>query len=351
MTGEEVMEIAEATGENGGMARPARGEPLEVWLERFTVQCGLGRVTKKACAAMRARPTAAEFVRGEGGSLGWRGEGETRLRPGVCETCREWERQWPEPPKKRGRRKKQMTERRMTDDGKRQTTDDGGRNGSFLPSVICPLSAELGRETMQEQKGTHYNEELQKMSEKIADDLAGKTKVCTKCLETLPLEKFPRNPGCRHGVESTCRDCRRLMSNAKYVERRKAAKIAEEQTAGTTERQRTKRQTTEDGKPNDSRSGSLAKVRERAEKMFGKGAKATSEQQSGGPVPAKEIEATPPADVATGPLLLTINLSDYPELMEEIKRIATEEDRTPENQVRYWLRTRARGKGGTTDDR
>jgi hypothetical protein len=52
--------------------------------------------------------------------------------------------------------------------------------------------------------------------------------------------------------------------------------------------------------------------------------------------PAREI--APSQGTSEPDLLLTLNLTDYPEMMDEIKRIAKDEDRTPEAQCRYLLR-------------
>jgi hypothetical protein len=60
-------------------------------------------------------------------------------------------------------------------------------------------------------------------------------------------------------------------------------------------------------------------------------AKDGNEQKGSVPAPAKETDVH-------AHLLLTIDLTQYPEVYEEIKRQADEQDRTPELQVRNWLR-------------
>ena len=63
------------------------------WLEKYTVPCGLGRVTSSVCESMRQRRFLKEvFVP----KIGWRANSkadrnQAKVMPAACEACSEWE--------------------------------------------------------------------------------------------------------------------------------------------------------------------------------------------------------------------------------------------------------------------
>lgn len=101
-------------------------------------------------------------------------------------------------------------------------------------------------------------------------------KRCSICRQELPLEDFNKKKASPDGYSYVCRKCTRERENAWRRKR-----------------------------------------------------KAESEGCQQEPAPAKE----------TDPLLLTINFDNLPEIFDEIKRMADAEDRTPELQARFLLRT------------
>lgn len=127
-------------------------------------------------------------------------------------------------------------------------------------------------------------------------------KTCTKCPERgpQPLKNFHRASAGKYGRRSICKECARRIASESW------------------------------------RKAHAPKAGKRGEKTSG---------DSGGKVSQRNLargeqkgEASPARETAASPQLLTIDLSDYPEMVQEIKRQAKEEDRTPEAQVRYWLR-------------
>lgn len=125
------------------------------------------------------------------------------------------------------------------------------------------------------------------------------TKKCCRCGKVKALGRFGANKKSKDGHHAHCLECNRAKQNlyAKQDRERKHAERAE---------------------------------LERLRKLVAEGG---SERQL---APAQPIiqEA-----VATGnPNLLTLDFSRYPEVLEEIKRRAEDEERPPEVQARYLLR-------------
>lgn len=125
------------------------------------------------------------------------------------------------------------------------------------------------------------------------------TKKCCRCGKVKALDRFGANKKSKDGHHAHCLECNRAKQNlyAKQDRERKHAERAE---------------------------------LERLRKLVAEGG---SERQL---APAQPIiqEA-----VATGnPNLLTLDFSRYPEVLEEIKRRAEDEERPPEVQARYLLR-------------
>jgi hypothetical protein len=53
------------------------------------------------------------------------------------------------------------------------------------------------------------------------EDMAGKTKVCTRCRKRSKVEAFHKDKSKRDGLDSWCKDCGREY-NREYVARKKA---------------------------------------------------------------------------------------------------------------------------------
>lgn len=111
-------------------------------------------------------------------------------------------------------------------------------------------------------------------------------KVCAGCPEKgpQPLQNFNRNKRNGDGLQTYCRECQNRMDRERRARR-----------------------------------------------------KDETEQKGDVPAPAKETDALT--------LLLTVDLTQYPDVYDKIKREAEEEDRTPELQVRNWLRNHPLIKG------
>ena len=98
----------------------------EEWLEKNTISCPLGRVSKKQCQALRKRPTVRDLATPRQRGQGWRdGMGLSTKHlltmPGVCETCKGWE--------EMAKKKKEKTTNKVEKDGQERfkTCKDCGK--------------------------------------------------------------------------------------------------------------------------------------------------------------------------------------------------------------------------------
>jgi hypothetical protein len=139
------------------------------------------------------------------------------------------------------------------------------------------------------------------------DNAVALTKPCTRCPERgeQPLENFDVARHGKYGRAAICKECRKKQYREMGV-------------AG--------------GKSRQSKLRAEKQARaDRVKAGLPACAQPVRDEQKSDASPAKEI-------AAPLPLLIVVDLTDYAMLHDEIKRIAVEEDRTPEAQVRYWLR-------------
>jgi hypothetical protein len=127
----------------------------------------------------------------------------------------------------------------------------------------------------------------------VSAEQAPKTKVCSRCKKDKAVERFSRRTESPDGLQRWCKDCFSGLRGG-----------------GETDAQSSKT----DG---------------------GETAISTTAQAD-----EKQAEYLTENCAAT---CIIIDLSAYPDLHDEIKRIAAEEERTPEAQVRDWLRCRILG--------
>jgi len=149
-------------------------------------------------------------------------------------------------------------------------------------------------------------EETQEMAPAVAQAQTESQDIkrCTKCGETKPLEEFHRQKDGPDGRESICKVCKRDRQNEHY-RKNKDAILAKRRIRRSAAGRETKART----KP---------AVKAAAVNLSREGAGLKSGALEG--------------------LRLVVDLSLYPEIFEEIRLIAESEDRTPEAQVRHWLR-------------
>ncbi len=162
--------------------------------------------------------------------------------------------------------------------------------GAYLECVRCPQGELV--------EAGEYVEEVVMAEEEKAACQAVEEKVCTRCEKPKPLEEFRLKAKDSRERISICTECKRELDR-EYKRRKR-------EEAGMGKRQRRRMEA----------AGSEAATSAAAGPENGEG--------SG-------VEAG-------NPLHLTISFEKYPEVLESIKRIAEEMDRTPEAQVRWWLR-------------
>jgi hypothetical protein len=123
---------------------------------------------------------------------------------------------------------------------------------------------------------------------------------CSKCdkLKPADTDHFVRNNARKDGLMPICKDCRAKAQRAYRERKRNAAVTASEV--------RTPPPARESG----------------------------AREQNAAPVEVSPAVLWCAAEAC----LLNIDLTDYPEIYQEIERIARDEDRTPELQVRHLLR-------------
>ncbi len=62
----------------------------ETWMNKNTIRCPLGRVSKKMCERLCKRPTLAQVTNTKNASWGL-GVVSTPTKPLVCEACKGWD--------------------------------------------------------------------------------------------------------------------------------------------------------------------------------------------------------------------------------------------------------------------
>ena len=130
----------------------------ETWLEKNTIACPVGRVSRSQCQALRQRPTVKDLATG---GLGWQdGMGFNRKNllamPSACEECKGWE------------------------DMKKKAEKKNGKKAA--------------------------SKEVKKPEQAKAQE-ATKFKTCRKCGQTLPVSQFYRDKGLKDGYKNECKEC------------------------------------------------------------------------------------------------------------------------------------------------
>lgn len=164
--------------------------------------------------------------------------------------------------------------------------------------------------------------DLEQTTETVTTEAKGADepmKVCSRCPERgpQPLENFHKAKLGKFGRSAFCRRCKSAI--AKEAGKKSGAKRRANMTKlGAT--------------PKASRAPEVVEAVEAVQPASITACGLNENELKDAESPAREIDASP--------LLLTLDLSAYPEMLEEIKRQAKEDDRTPEAQVRWWLRCR-----------
>lgn len=200
--------------------------------------------------------------------------------------------------------------------------DDRRRVCDACMSAIPPQGAgEIGEIETQPMRKEPKNMDLEQTTEIVTTESMGADepkKVCSRCPERgpQPLANFHKAKLGKYGRSSFCRQCKSV-----------AAKEASKKSGTKSRASRTKRGASPEA---SSAPEAVLAVQPASTTSTTTACGLNGNERKDAASPAKEIEASP--------LLLTLDLSDYPEMLEEIKRHAKEDDRTPEAQCRWWLR-------------
>jgi hypothetical protein len=177
-------------------------------------------------------------------------------------------------------------------------------------------------------------------------------KVCSHCKHAKPLDQFGRKG--LHGRQAYCRPCANELvkeSNAK----RKARNLAKEptvdgsKTCSSCGKEKLLAEFAIDRAATDGHrhvckgcDSARSKARRKVETNMLQRAKQIVESTEGQKkVTGQDVTASGPiggTEASAARLSLTIDFSDYPEVMQAIVEAARDEDRTPEQQVRWWIR-------------
>lgn len=180
--------------------------------------------------------------------------------------------------------------------------------------------------------------------EKEKAGMEGKKKQCYRCKEMKPLEEFLQDRKARDGHKNICLECNRAYQNDwSEGKRKKAASSAPLKS----EPQNIEQETAEPQKGQPAPAPDMANGH--ASRLT---PHPTPQEEQMEPDPAREtaapicpqnedgiLQADHGQDArATNSNQLTLDFSCYPEVLQEIKRIAHHEERPPEVQARYMLK-------------
>lgn len=192
---------------------------------------------------------------------------------------------------------------------------EGKLNDDDVKELIEQLRLRHGEKTYQNQKGSEMTEKDK--TEVITPEV---TRRCKTCGVVKPMDEFPKNKECRDGIEPSCKACRR-MKKKQRIARKYGTVTSVSEAVGHGETELHPAQRTE------------VKGYLRA-----------------GAVSYRDAVSTANMQTKTC-LIITVDLTRHEEVYRSILKIAEEEERTPDAQVRYWLRNHVLDGRGTVEGR